>query len=46
MATGREIVANLPGRTPMKIGNNNFFKDSIKKKTPENATRLPVPQVP
>ena len=32
MATGREIVANLPGRTPMKIGNNNFFKDSIKKK--------------
>ena len=32
MAAGREIVANLPGRTPMKIGNNNFFKDSIKKK--------------
>ena len=30
IATGREIVANMLGRTP-RIGDNNLFKDSIKK---------------
>ena len=45
MATGREIVANLPGRNSDEDWKQQLFQRFHQEKTPENATSLPVPQV-